>query len=654
MKRIVVISLTLVVLAVPVWAEDASTASREVLDLLAAAGGTEEFPDANVIGVRSVVDIEYKDSGAFELEAYELVKLLTIKGCKDSREQRFPYHRRYGDVDIPLARVIKPDGSVIEVGEDRITDDTMAMVARMNIFETDMRERVVTFPNLEPGDAIEYRMTLDFTPLIKNHFSQEMPLQAKDPIRFLEIHIAGPKKMPLHHRVYNGEVDFEFREEGKKNHYRWVTRDVPQIIPEVGMVALSDVALKLAVTTDTSWANLSDYAYKIYAPRMKADKKIKAKVRELVEGLPGRDKKIRAIQHYVSNTVRYLGVAMDRAAFMEPHKASYTFEKNYGVCRDVAVLTVAMLEEAGIPAEVVSVNPQKRTEPDIPTLSFMHVVVGIPDGSGYRYIDPTLMQNTAVVDDACYLSDRNVLHLVKGGSDLRKVPHYPPENSLGQTVARSVLDSDGTLRSEVSILGMGFYDLILRMIAGSANAAELEYFWQEFLAESFPGAELASFSTTDPSDFATSMRYDFTVEVDDPILDAEQYVLVPMLLARTKIQILNLMFENLTELPERAFPLQLGAPLGFEETETLVLPPGHAVRSLPDPVSLEKGVFRMEAEYTPRVGPGGVVKSITYRRRLLVDERILNPEDYQVLKQIMRELARSTKGEIVLARLEDR
>lgn len=652
MKRTVIATVALLLLAAMVQAQEPARAPQEILDLIAAAGGIDEYPDANVIGVRSIVEIEYEASGAFELTAYELAKLLTIKGCKDSREERFPYHRRYGSVEIPLARVIKEDGSVIEVDETYITDGTMAEVARMNIYETDLRERVVTFPNLEPGDAIEYEMHLKFTPLIKHHFSQEMPLQGRDPVKHLEICIAGPKRMPLRHRVYNGEVEFQLREEDKKNLYRWVVRDPEPIIPEPGMVSLSDVALKLAVTTDTSWTTLSDYAYRVYGPKTKAGKKIKAKVRELTEGLDSEEEKIRAIQHHVSSTVRYLGVAMDRGAFIEPHKASYTFEKQYGVCRDVAVLTVAMLRVAGIRADVVFVNPQKRTEPEIPTLSFMHAVVGIPDGSGgYRYVDPTLAQNTAMVDDAHYLSDRNVLHLVKGGEDLRRTPHYPPEESLGQTVARSVLDPSGALKSDVSILGVGVYDLILRLIAGSASPAELDLFWQEFLSQSLPGARLARFSTSDPADLDNAMQFDFSVEVDDLVLDAERYLLVPMLIPRTELQILNLMFKNLSELPERKYPVQLVAPLGFEETETLVLPPGYAVRSLPDPVSFQEGVFQVAAQYTPTLGEAGEIESITYRRRLLVDGRILDPDDYQILKRIMAELARSAKGEIVLARV---
>ncbi|MCK4547245.1 MAG: DUF3857 domain-containing protein [Candidatus Eisenbacteria sp.] len=628
----------------------AQQAPQDILVLLAEAGGTDEYPDANTITVRNIVDIEYESSGAFELRTHELVKLLTIKGCKDSREAKFPYHRRYGSVEIPMARVIKSDGTIVRVDEDDITDGTMAMVARMNIFETDLRERVVTFPNLEPGDAIEYEMILRFTPLIKHHFSQEMRLQGGDPVEYVEVRITGPKKMPLHYKIYNGDIDYSFRAEGRKNHHRWVARDVEQILPETGMVSRSDVALKLAVSTDTSWASLSNYTWKRYGPKIKANRRIKAKVKELVDGIETRGQRIRAIQHYVSGTVRYLGVAMDRGAFIEPHKASYTFEKNYGVCRDVSVLTVAMLQEAGIPAEVVFVNPQKHTEPEIPTLSFMHAVVAIPEGSAYRYIDPTLIQNTAMVDDAHYISDMNVLHVVEGGADLRKVPHSSPEKSLGQTVARSVLDADGTLRSEVSILGIGFYDLILRLIASSANAGEMKLFWQEFLSGSLPGAELVAFETTDPSELDTAMRYDFSVQVEDHVLDAEKYLLMPNLLARTNLQILNLMFKNLSELPERIYPMQLGAPMGFEETETLVLPPGYTVRSLPDKVALTEGPFRMFAQYTPEMSDEGTVKSITYKRRLLVDDRILDPEEYRILKRIMRELERSTKGEIVLVR----
>ena len=86
------------------------------------------------------------------------------------------------------------------------------------------------------------------------------------------------------------------------------------------------------------------------------------------------------------------------------------------------------------------------------------------------------------------------------------------------------------------------------------------------------------------------------------------------------------------------------------EAGKLVLPPGYVVRSLPDRVFLREGAFRMVAEYTPNVAEDGTVESITFNRRLVVDDRTLDPEEYQTLKQVMRELDRSRKGEIVLAR----
>ncbi len=80
----------------------------------------------------------------------------------------------------------------------------------------------------------------------------------------------------------------------------------------------------------------------------------------------------------------------------EPKPVIETYETKYGVCRDVAALTVAMLREAKIECEIAMTNYGASVPKELPVLAFNHAIVAIKNDDGtYRYADPTVKNSTA-------------------------------------------------------------------------------------------------------------------------------------------------------------------------------------------------------------------------------------------------------------------
>jgi len=624
----------------------------DAVELSRSLGEPSDHPDANSITGFDRNYIEFDEEGAYEEYGHSFTKVLTEEGRDDNGSVSFTYHRRYGSIDIVLARVIKADGTEIPVGEDLITDGTPPAVSAMNIYESDFREISIVFPGLEVGDAIEYIVHQTYEPLIDNGFTGMYFLQYTEPIAESVVTIVGPESMPLKHAVKDVDAEFSESTDGGVTTYTWRTSDVPKIEREMAMASPAQFAGRLIVSTVHTWEELSRYMWKMTDDKCVATDSVKDVVAEVTEGLTTTEDKIRAIHYWILENVRYLGIAMDRGAFLEPHFAEYTLEKEYGVCRDKSVLMITMLKEIGVPAWIVAINPNRRTDPEIPTLYFEHGIVAIegPDGD-YLYIDPTIEETREVY--AGYVGGRYVMVATEEGEDIRRAPHVPATANSGDITDSSVLSEDGSIEGSVTITGNGFYELILRTVNKNMGAEQFEMRAEEMVQNVYPGAELTEFSVTDPEDLYTPTTVELSYSIDDYALKADPYVLFKLPGATGSFELLSgFLFGQITGLAERRYPVALGVTLGVDEKAEVELPAGYIVENLPDAVDFEGGAISLSMSYEyvpPEDGGGGLVR---YNRKFGLNSFEISPEDYLHLKEAVRLAGRSAKGEVILKREE--
>jgi hypothetical protein len=625
----------------------------QAVALMERLGGLEEYPDANTIVGFDRTDVTFDETGAYEEWNHTFVKILTDEGVDRQGDESFTYHRRYGTIDVVLARVIKRDGTEIVVGEDLITDGTPPAIAAMDIYETDFREKTIVFPGLEVGDAVEYLVHQKYEPLIEDNFNGFYILQYTEPIVEASVTIDAPAMRPLKYIVKDGDVEFAETTEADRIHYSWVARDVKKIEREMGMASPAQFATRVLVSTVQTWQELSRYAWKLSSDKCLAEQSVKDVVAEVTEGLTSQEDKIRAIHYWILENVRYLGISMDRSMFLEPHFAAYTLEKEYGVCRDKAVLMVTMLGEIGVPAWVVFINPSRVLDPEIPTVYFEHGIVAIKGDDGeYRYIDPTIETSREVY--ARYASDRWVLVATEEGEDIRKTPHVPAAMNSGRIRDASTLAEDGSLEGLVTISGVGMYEEILRTIAKSAGEERVRMMAEGIVQSLYPGAAMTEFTLTDYHDLYEPVVLTIGYQIADYALDADPYRLFRIPAATGQFDILSeFVLGRLTGLEQRKYPVALGTTLGVEEEAEVTVPADYTIENLPDQVDYHQGTIGLtiDYQYVPTGGSGGR-GIVRYSRTLGIDSFQISPEDYLHLKEASRLASRSARGEVILMREE--
>jgi len=646
--------ICLMVLSVISAASIASEVPPETMKLIKAAGSAEDYPNANALIIMDKTETRFEEDGTGVTRHHSIAKILTEGGIDRYAEDHLPYYKVYDTVEIHIARVIKEDGTVIDVSDSDIKDISSAMGEAMNIYDEDAMDKVVSFKNLEAGDCVEmfYTDSLFHAPM-EGHFDGGFVTRFPEPITKLEVVVNGPKSRPLKHFVKNGEVNFKKEEKGDRVIYRWWAEDVPELITEPAMPSYVEVAPFVLYTTIHSWEDVSQWWYGITETKMDMSDELRAEVASLTDGLTTRDEKIDAIYHFVAQKVRYMGLGTGKKKGFEPKPVVETYETKYGVCRDVAALMVAMLREADIECEIVLTSMGSKVYEDLPYIGFNHAIVSVKNDDGsYSYIDPTIENNRDWL--APIEAEQQVLRCRDEGASLEETPYASPEDNLGHIKAESKLDESGMYSSDVTITCDGFYDMALRQFVKMLPPAQQSIVFGYILQEVYPGAALKSFETSDAEDLTVPLEIKISYQIPDYPLKAGEFTLMQNPIALGTLEMISRSVLQSASLPEREYPWNLGFTFGAVEEETITLPPGFKIKSVPDAVDKDYGPVAYRMSYTTDIPSDISAKGgqISFRKEFLIKQKQMSPEEYLKLKEVLKDREKLARGQIIMVKEE--
>jgi hypothetical protein len=634
--------------ALPAFSQQGQPAGdiKPILAEIERAGGLAEHPDANALIIFEEGKTVFEESGEFTSVEHSLVKVLTDKGKEMFATRKIPYHRRYTTVKVPLARLIKADGEVIPVTEEFMKDGTSEETQQMNILEENFRRLSVTFPGLEVGDSLEMIVETEAKPLVQGHYNDLILFQSVEPILRKDVVIDGPTARPLRFVIRDGQLDFSKEEKGGRIIYRWKAVNQPKIEQELGMVTIVDIALRVVASTFKDWQELSRYGDKLNVGKVNSNEALKAKVAELTRDCRTKEEKILAIFHYISQKVRYMGSSMDLGAFIEPHQATYTFEKQYGVCRDKSILMMAMLKEIGVKAYDAMINVSRTTDPEIPIIFFEHAICGVVMEDGrIVYMDPTLELSSSFGET--YVGGRYILLMDGQGKDLVKVPPIPAEQSLGSIQGETTVLADGSIEGKVRISGKGFYDFVLRSVAKQVPTFQMPMVFQQLGQNLASTIKIENLKTAEFTDLAKPYEITFQYKAKDYVVDVGRLMMFKIPFSTQAFDLLSIgIFQLLADREERQYPIFLFSARGCREEETITIPAGFRIRAVPDPVEVKEGPVSIRL--TASIKDNQVVFTSDFR----TEKSTLDPQAYQSLRKAVKSLRRFQKGMVILERGE--
>ncbi len=631
----------------------------EVRHLITEAPGQEDYPDAGAIVLLDQGKLIIHRDKTQTREIHKIIKILNDRG-KDRAEVEISFNSLDETIRIDLARTIRPDGKIINVGKEAMRD--LTPWGGFPLY-SNAKVRVISMPEVEDGAVIEYKATIrssrlpfgeyfsdyfgfqDYEPTIVSRYILEVAeglhfnthFLHSDPIQPRVEHIGKPGNS-------NGNsAGTQFRNPGQRDNsllrYTWKMRDVPAIKWERGMPGWVDISPMILVSSFPNWKIFNQWWVTLAKGRVEADRAMREKIIELIKNHETPEEKARAIFHYVASDIRYVGLEYGKGGY-RPHHAREVFANKYGDCKDQAILLVAMLREAGVRAHPVLIGTRRGTwelQRSVPMSQFNHCIAVAEIDGKMIWLDPT--------DETCSFGDlpggdqgREVLVFFEDGACFLRTPVLKAERNMHLSEMEIQIAGNGRIIARAKDSFKGWPDRAMRSRLQWRDPRERIDFMKELVVNGCPGAILESCSFSPVDDLNVPVSIEYRVSAPDYVKRAGDLLLfrVPWLSNRT---------DHVAK-EERAHPLRWNNTYLSEERISILIPKGYRIRYLPEGVDigLPFGSYRIDYENS-----GG---TITLKTREIRKIRSIEVDQYRDYKKYEEKIAKELDKLIILERVE--
>ncbi|MDT8067492.1 MAG: DUF3857 domain-containing protein [Terriglobia bacterium] len=501
----------------------------------------------------------------------------------------FAYNSATEAMKINYVRVFKKDGKVVNVGESAVQDMT-SPVAREAPVYSDLHEKHITVPSLQPGEVMEYAIETDYLePLAPGQFWMDYTFQ-KDVITLNETLVLdipagrnvklkmGPAYPPKitdanGRRIYTWTSQYLEREDPKKK------KDEKPKKPS----ATADVA----ATTFENWDQLAAWYAGLERDRRIPTPEITAKALELTKDAKTDREKAQAIYDYVAKNFRYVSLSFGVGRF-QPHAASQVFANQYGDCKDKHTLLAAMLAAVHIDSDTVLIHSRRRLDRDVPSPSqFDHVITAVHLGNERVIVDTT---SEVAPFGALWAPIRHkdaVLITPAGKAEIIQTPAEWPMPTLQKIEITGKITDLGRLERTVKYTTRGDLELAFRTLLRKVPQPNWPELIQRIAFLDGMIGDVKDIKTSDISDTSKPFELSFT-------LTTPSFVDFTAKKSKFRVPLPAIRLPDLDS--DDTDPAELGGR-GLIDLTMKITVPDHYKLTMPVPVTMKRPYAEYESSY---------------------------------------------------------
>lgn len=624
-------------------------------DLIKDSGCSKDYPNADVLVIFDSTDVDVQESGLSYVNTHTLYKILTVEGAKRMNVIKYGYDPLSAYVDIAGVTIYRKDGSIEEVDVSEVYD--YPAPARMIYWGAS--EKMVETGRLEPGDAIEvflfkkgytYALLMEdeedekYIPPMRGHYYDIVPFWSSDPLLLKYYSVTVPDDKLIQYRFYNGEAESSVIKESDKMRYTFIKKDILPLPRERSMVAMSDIAPKLLISTSPDWEAKSLWFYGVnedYGSFI-SNPDIDAKVAEIVADAKDEIDSISLLTHWVADEIRYSGISMGPGEGYTLHNGEMNFTDRCGVCKDKASMLITMLRAAGFESYPAMTMAGSRID-YIPADQFNHSVTIVKLKNGkYKLLDPTWVPFLRELWSSAE-QQQNYLMGVPEGADLMETPLSPPENHFFRITGKSEITQDGTLKGEFLLTAEGQSDASIRRMFTSNYISEWESSVEKELLRVSPQAKVIDMDFGKPYKYLESnIHLKVVYEIPDyAIVTDDEIIFTPLVAANLFKRGMSHMYFS-TNMDERKYSFRDRCSRLVELDEEITLPAkgnlvpfdfdektGDDIASFEGSIKLEDNVY-------------------SFSEKVTLGKRVYDAEDWSAFKSVVEAQRKFAETPVVI------
>jgi len=603
------------------FGESYAVSARE----LAKATPVMKDEDAEVLSLLTAVKVN--PNGTSTRYVQKIARVNTDRGVDRMRATYIDYSPDRQEVSVLRARILRPDGSVVtshDEGDRNLSEPWSGIYY-------DARARVVSFPNLQPGDVEELVYRVDDAArdnLLSNYFGDLQMLQGAEPKHQLTYILEAPTARAIYSntpRIAPAQATQVAQKDGTTL-YRWAWADVPKIDPEPAMPGWGEASASLHVSTYKSWDDVGRFYWGLVHDQLFATDDVKRTAHALAQGIaPGDDlAKVRAVYDFVVSKTRYVGLEFGIHGY-KPYPVDRILSRHFGDCKDKASLMHALLGVLGVPSDLVLVRMRHLGDvaPNPASLAiFNHAILYVPKLDLY-------LDGTAEYFGSSELpgEDRGAMVLVvkpDGGSEIGHIPLGQAAQNRTDSSYEVALGRDGSahIAATSTVVGLSAPQYRRAYATAATRRAVFERAW----SQTFPGLTVERVDLGDTTQLEQPVKLSFALQVPHYAeATATGFVFSPFFKVRSYV-------ETYAPLSARHFDVVLPFPWENHFVYRYELPAGAKLGALPTDVDTKSKFGEIHLAY--RMDGGALI----CEGRLSLTESRVKVADYPAFRAFLGEL----------------
>ncbi len=614
---------------------------NSIPDLIKNAGNSDDFPGSKLLIIFDSTSVDMQESGLSYYNTHTLYKVLTVAGAKQLNVIKYGYDPLSAYVDIQDVTIYRNNGTIEKLDIATVLD--YPAPARMIYWGA--REKMIEVGRLEPGDAVDvrffkkgytYALLQDgeddqYIPPMRGHFYDIVPFWSSDPMLLKYYSVTVPKDKFVQYRFYNGEAESSAILENDRVRYSFSKERIMPIKRERGMVALSDIAPKLLISTSPNWEAKSLWFYGVNEDygSFNSTPEIDKKVNEILADAKDEMDSISLLTHWCADEIRYSGISMGEGEGFTLHSGDMNFTDRCGVCKDKAGMLITMLRAAGFDSYPAMTMAGSRID-YIPADQFNHSVTVVKLGNGdYKMLDPTWVPFLRELWSSAE-QQQNYLMGLPEGADLMVTPISNPENHFFKISGNSEILKDGTLEGEFLLTAEGQSDASIRRMFTSNYKSEWEKSVENEILRVSPQAKINSIDFGKPYEYMASNIHivvKYTIP-DYAIVTDEEIVFTPFVAANLFRRGMSHMYFD-TKLDKREHGFRDRCSRFVELKETIKLPSQGKLLT-----DLNESAGNDIASFVGKVNLEG--NSFDFNEKVTLSKRIYEAEDWEAFRNVVK------------------
>jgi hypothetical protein len=426
----------------------------------------------------------------------------------------------YANVSVPFsksvklgglkARTILKSGKAIDVKKGDIHERSEFPDF---VLYADVREKVFAMPSFMDSCVIEYEFTRAVSgPQFEDQFRFDMEI----PVRRAEYTFAVPSDFT------DWGIDVATRStgaprapvegtrpmaEGALSTLTWTCTSLPAIPLEPLMPPFADLCSRVSVGLSRllpdypryTWQSFGDDYYKeTLAPLIVEGRALAEEARSFLRSPKSEIETIEMVANGVAGSTRYVAVELDGSGW-EPHHPAEVFSAKYGDCKDMSMLTVALLRSLGVDAwpALLRTRDAGMIDTGIVTPSLMnHMIVFVRCGGEQHWLDPTAgvlrLGELPSMD-----RDAQALVLADTGCFFIRTPTATAAANRTSWNVSATIDESGSVVGDVDARFGGDTALEMRNLLRIQSRDDIRKMLESMLDGQFAGARVVAWEQAD-------------------------------------------------------------------------------------------------------------------------------------------------------------